>query len=335
MKILGIETSCDETAASVVEDGRHILSNAVVSQMDEHRLYGGVVPEIASRRHVEQISYVTKAALDDAGLDVGSIDAIAVTHAPGLIGALLVGVNFAKGLSYAIGKPLIAVHHLRGHVASLYLSHGTLRPPFVAMAASGGHSHLVEVKGYTEFGILGRSIDDAAGEAFDKVARALGLGYPGGPAIAQIASNADKDAYKLPDPKTLNPLDVSFSGLKTAVINIINQSEMKGVELSKAGLAAAFQWRAAEMLTERLIKAAKEKGMPAALCGGVAVNETLRSMVSAEASKHSIEVFFAANELCSDNAAMIASAGYYELLASNTADMTLNAYASRSIEESL
>lgn len=333
MKILGIETSCDETAAAVVTDGRDIKSNVVVSQIAEHRLYGGVVPEIASRRHIEHVSSVVRAALEDASMSLGDIDAVAVTYAPGLIGALLAGVGFAKGLAYATKKPLIPVHHLRGHIASLYLTDRGLEPPFVALVASGGHSHVVEVKGYTRFKVLGRSVDDAAGEAFDKVARTLGLGYPGGPEISRLAKSGDPARYELPTPHTENPLDVSFSGLKTAVINIVNQAKMKEERIVKEDLAAAFEQRAVEMLATRLVETAAKRNLPATMCGGVAVNSALRERLSALAKERNIKTVFADPALCGDNAAMIAAAGYYEYLDKKVAPLSLNAYAMRDIEK--
>ena len=331
MIILGIETSCDETSAAVVEDGRNKLSNVVISQIEEHRIYGGVVPEIASRRHVEQICQVAESALSEAGVNLSDIDAVAVTYAPGLIGALLSGVGFAKGLAFTIKKPLIPVHHLRGHIASLYLTYSSLEPPFVAYIISGGHSHLVEVSGYTDFRVFGRAVDDAAGEAFDKVSRILGLGYPGGPAIESAAKAGDRERFKLPDPRTENPMDVSFSGLKTAVINHVNKSSDHGDKTFIADMAAAFQYRSVEMISARLINAAKIKRLSPALCGGVAANAALRERVLCLAKNEDLEVYFADKTLCSDNAAMIASAGYYEYKTGNTADLSLNAYASRDI----
>ena len=332
MIILGIETSCDETAAAVVEDGRHIMSNVVASQVNEHSVYGGIVPEIASRRHVENISQVTEAAITDAGITLSQADAVAVTYTPGLIGALLTGVGFAKGLAYSSKKPLVPVHHLRGHIASLYLGYPSLTPPFICFVVSGGHSHLVEVKSHTEFKVLGRAVDDAAGEAFDKTARALGLGYPGGPAIESAAKTGNRENYSLPVPHTENPLDVSFSGLKTSVISIINRAAANGTELSKSDIAAAFQHRVVEMLADRLIFVAKERGLPAALCGGVAANTALRDRAEQLAEDNNVKLYLSGRGLCGDNAAMIASAGYYELIAGNTAELTLNAYASRDIE---
>ncbi|MBQ3009261.1 MAG: tRNA (adenosine(37)-N6)-threonylcarbamoyltransferase complex transferase subunit TsaD, partial [Oscillospiraceae bacterium] len=250
MYILGIESSCDETAASIVKDGRVIVSNIIYSQAEEHGLYGGVVPEIASRRHIDAISEVVQKCFDEAGMTVKDIDAIACTYAPGLIGALLVGLNYAKGLAFASGKPLVPVHHLRGHIAALYITHPQLKPPFLCLVASGGHSHIVAVDDYTKFRVIGRTIDDAAGEAFDKVSRTLGLGYPGGPAVAKAALSGDPAKYRLPTPHTENKYDVSFSGLKTAVINTFNTNNMKGEETDINSLAASFQEKIAQILSD-------------------------------------------------------------------------------------
>ena len=328
MLVLGIESSCDETAAAVVRDGREMLSNAVASQIAEHRKYGGVVPEIASRRHIENIWGVTDAALSDAGVTLDDVDAIAVTSAPGLIGALLAGVSFAKGLSYAKGLPLVPVNHLRGHIAALYIAHHELKPPFTAMVASGGHSNLINVNGYTDFEVLGRAVDDAAGEAFDKVARVLGLNYPGGPEISRLAKDGDPNAYKLPEPHTDSPLDVSFSGLKTAVINIVYTAGMKGRPLDRAGLAASFQARAVQMLSDRLASAAKNT---AALCGGVAQNPMLREVTREKCRQKGVELLLPPAELCGDNGAMIAAQGYYEYMSGNVAPLDLNAFAGAEI----
>ncbi|MEG1557155.1 MAG: tRNA (adenosine(37)-N6)-threonylcarbamoyltransferase complex transferase subunit TsaD [Oscillospiraceae bacterium] len=332
MLILGIESSCDETAASVVEDGRRVLSSCVASQIAEHRLYGGVVPEIASRRHTENIIEVTQKALDDAGVALSDLEAVAATYAPGLIGALLVGLNFAKGMSYAAGKPLVAVHHLRGHIASLYLNNPALTPPFVALVVSGGHSHFVKVLDYTKFKVLGRAVDDAAGEAFDKVARTLGLPYPGGPEISRLAKCGDPKMYRLPTPHTDKELDVSFSGLKTAVINLVHTAQMRGEPINKENLAAAFEQRVTEMLSLRLVKAAREEHLPAAICGGVSINGELRKKCAALCKKDGIELFLPKNEHCGDNGAMIAAAGYFELQAGNISSLSQNAYATRDIE---
>lgn len=331
MLILGIESSCDETSAAVVRDGREVLSCAVSSQIAEHRLYGGVVPEIASRRHIENIGGVTEKALADAGLTLSEIDAVAVTYAPGLIGALLCGVSFAKGLSYAAGKPLIPTHHLRGHIAALYLSNGELKPPFVSLVVSGGHSHLVKVENYTKFTVIGRAVDDAAGEAFDKVARTLGLPYPGGPEISRLAKSGDPKAYPLPTPHTEHEYDVSFSGLKTAVINIVNTAKMKGEEINKENLAAAFESKVVDILTKRLIHCAKQEGLSASICGGVSINGALQLRARELCEEEGIKLYLPKKEYCGDNAAMIASAGYYEYLDGRRAGLDQNAYATMDI----
>lgn len=331
MLILGIESSCDETSTAVVKDGREILSNVVATQIPEHRLYGGVVPEIASRRHTENICYVTREALTSASVSLGDIDAIAVTYAPGLIGALLVGLNFAKGLCYSSGKPMVPVHHLRGHIASLYLSNPELQPPFVSLVVSGGHTHMVLVKGYTEFEVLGRAVDDAAGEAFDKVARTLGLPYPGGPEISKLAKGGDPGRYALPTPHTSGEFDVSFSGLKTAVLNLINNSTMKGETIVREDLAAAFEQRVTDILSDRILHAAKEFGLNAGLCGGVSINGELQRKCREKLSREGIELYLPQRSLCGDNGAMIASAGYYEYLAGNTGSIRQNAFATMDI----
>ena len=334
MKILGIETSCDETAAAVVEDGRRALSSAIASSVEEQALYGGIVPEIASRRHIENISQVTQKALADAGLTLADVEAVAVTAAPGLIGALLVGVNFAKGLACAAGKPLVPVHHLRGHVASLYLSYPKLEPPFFCLVASGGHCHFVLVQDYTRFQVLGRTVDDAAGEAFDKVARTLGLGYPGGPAIAKAALQGDARRYALPTPKAGGPFDVSFSGLKTAALNIVNQCQMKGEELDVPGLAASFQQKVADILADKLFAAAQHTGAKTvALAGGVAANTLLRDLIVSRAQSLGLDVALAKVEYTGDNAAMIAAQGYFEYEAGHRAGPRLNAFATMPMEE--
>lgn len=334
MKILGIETSCDETAAAVVEDGRRVLSDAIATSVEEQALYGGIVPEIASRRHIENISQVAQKALADAGLAIQDVDAVAVTAAPGLIGALLVGVNFAKGLAFAAAKPLVPVHHLRGHVASLYLTHPDLRPPFLCLVASGGHCHFVRVRGYTHFEVLGRTVDDAAGEAFDKVARTLGLGYPGGPAIAKAALAGDPARYPLPTPKVAGPYDVSFSGLKTAALNIVNQCQMKGVPLDVPSLAAAFQQKVADILADKLFSAAAHTGAKTvALAGGVAANTLLRDLIKQQAAQKGLNVALAELKYTGDNAAMIAAQGYFEYRAGHTAGPSLNACATMPMEE--
>ena len=334
MLILGIESSCDETAAAVVEDGRIIRSNQVASQAAEHNLYGGVVPEIASRRHIEAISAVVQAALDEAGVTARELEAVAVTFAPGLIGGLLVGVNYAKGLAFAANRPLVPVHHLRGHIAALYLTHPELEPPFLCLVASGGHSHIIEVEDYTRFRVLGRTVDDAAGEAFDKVARTLGLGYPGGPAVAKAALEGNTAAYRLPTPKLAGRYDVSFSGLKTAVLNLVNQAKMRGEEISVPDMAASFQYRVTEILAEKLILAARETGAKkVCIAGGVAANLVLRGLLERDCGEIGAQLYLPKLSLCGDNAAMIASAGYYEFLAGARAGADLNALATLPIDD--
>lgn len=333
MLILGIESSCDETAASVVKDGRELVSNVVSTSVAEQALYGGVVPEIASRRHVEYISATVKKALDDAGITPADLDGIAVTFAPGLIGAVLVGLNFAKSLAYAAQKPLIPVHHLRGHIAALYLTHPDLKPPFLCLVASGGHSHIVQVKDYTHYEILGRTVDDAAGEAFDKVARTLGLGYPGGPAISKAAQNGDSKAYRLPVPKVEGRYNVSFSGLKTAVLNAVNKAQMKGEEIDVAGMAASFEYRIDEILAEKLLLAAKDTGADKiCIAGGVSANGLLRTLLNNGAQKMGAKLYMPALRFCGDNGAMIAAQGYYELLDGNIGGLDLNGLATLPID---
>ena len=334
MKILGIESSCDETAASIVEDGRKVLSNIIASQVDEHALYGGVVPEIASRRHCENIVGVVKMAFSEANLTFSDIDAVAVTYAPGLIGALLVGVNYAKSFASALNKPLIPVHHIRGHIAANYIAHSQLEPPFLCLVASGGHSHIIEVRSYTDFNVIGRTRDDAAGEAFDKAARVLGFPYPGGVSIDKAAKKGNPKAYKLPTPRVDGSVyDFSFSGLKTAVINLVHNEQQKGNEINKDDLAASFQYTACKMLSDRLMLAADNIGYKKiAIAGGVAANSELRSNIEKECSKRDISLYLPPLSLCGDNAVMIASQGYYEYLNGNIADESLNAIASLPID---
>ncbi len=334
MQILSIESSCDETAAAVIRDGREIVSSVVATQIEEHRLYGGVVPEIASRRHCESIVGVVNEALEKAGLTAKDIDAVAVTFAPGLIGALLVGVNFAKGLAYSLGKPLIPVHHIRGHIAANYLAHKELEPPYMCLVASGGHSHIVRVNSYTEFETVGRTVDDAAGEAFDKAARAMGFPYPGGVFIDKASKLGDLTKYRLPKPKTQNPYDFSFSGLKTAVINLIHNADQKGEEIDVNSLAACFQSTVGEILTDKFIAAAQEFGYKKiALAGGVAANSGLRETLSVAAKKNGMTLYVPPLSLCGDNAAMIGCQGYYEFLAGNIANESLNAVATMSLDK--
>lgn len=328
IKILAIESSCDETAAAVVEDGRKILSNVVATQIEEHRLYGGVVPEIASRRHCESITAVVDEALTKAGLTLAETDAVAVTFAPGLIGALLVGVNFAKGLSLAAEKPLIPVHHIKGHIAANYLAHPELKPPYLCLVASGGHSHVIRVHDYTRFETIGRTLDDAAGEAFDKAARAMGFPYPGGVEIDRAAKGGDPKKYRLPRPKTQNPYDFSFSGLKTNIINLVHNAEQRGEPLDIPSLAASFQDTVADLLSSRFVQAARDGGeKTAVLAGGVAANSALREMLGERCKKYGIRLYVPPIALCGDNAAMIGSQAYYEYLAGNVADGGLNAQA--------
>ena len=334
MILLGIGSSCDETAAALVEDGRTILSSVIASQVEEHKIYGGVVPEIASRRHSEAIVGVVRQALEQGGMSLSQLDGIAVTYAPGLIGALLVGVNFAKGLALSTGLPLIPVHHLRGHIASNYLSHPECRPPFLCLVVSGGHSHIVLVEDYTRLKILGRTRDDAAGEAFDKAARAMGIPYPGGVEMDRIAEEGDPNAYKLPHPHVEGaPLDFSFSGLKTAVLNLLNNARQKGEEISVPDLCASYRKAVVSCLTENFFRAAQETGVSTlAAAGGVSANRLLRRELTRLAEERGLQLFLPDKSLCGDNAAMIASQGYYEFLAGNTAGMDLNACAQRSIE---
>ena len=334
MILLGIESSCDETAAALVEDGRTILSSVIASQVEEHKIYGGVVPEIASRRHSEAIVGVVQEALSQAGKSLADLDGIAVTYAPGLIGALLVGVNFAKGMALSTGLPLIPVHHLRGHIASNYLSSPGLEPPFLCLVVSGGHSHIVQVEDYTKLKILGRTRDDAAGEAFDKAARAMGIPYPGGVEMDRVAEEGNPAAYKLPHPHVEGaPLDFSFSGLKTAVLNLLNNARQKGEEISVPDLCASYRLAVVSCLTENFFQAAEMTGAKTlAAAGGVSANRLLRRELERLAGERGLTLYLPDKSLCGDNAAMIASQGYYEFLAGNTAGMDLNACAQRSIE---
>ncbi len=335
LKILGIESSCDETAASVSENGRTILSNVVSTQIEEHKKYGGVVPEIASRRHCENILGVVDKAIADAGCTMDDIDAIAVTYAPGLIGALLVGVSFAKGLAMSTGKPLIPVHHIAGHIAANYIAHPELEPPYLCLVASGGHSLIVKVEDYTKFRVIGRTHDDAAGEAFDKAARVLGLPYPGGVQIDRLAAAGDPNGCKLPHPKvTGGEFDFSFSGLKTAVINTAHNAEQKGIEINKADLAASFQKTVSEILADTTVRAAKSLGYKTiAAAGGVTANSGVRAKLEAECEKIGAKLYLPPLSLCGDNGAMIACQGYYDYLAGKRADESLNATATLSLDD--
>lgn len=334
MKILAIESSCDETAAAVVEDGRKVLSSIVASQVEEHKLYGGVVPEIASRRHAEAITPVVRESLEQAGVTLSDIDAIAVTYAPGLIGALLVGVNFAKGLALSANLPLVPVHHLRSHIASNYITNPDLKPPFLCLVVSGGHSHIVMVEDYTKMKIIGKTRDDAAGEAFDKAARTMGMPYPGGIALDKVAEEGNPLAFKLPRPTVSgSEYDFSFSGLKTAVINLIHNSQQKGTEINKADICASFRYAVVDCLTTNFIKAAEDTGVKRlVIAGGVSANSLLRRTLEDECKKRGFELYMPEKSLCGDNAAMVGAQGYYEYLSGNIADTELNAYATMSIE---
>lgn len=335
MKILAIESSCDDTAAAVVENGRNVLSSVVASQVPEHILYGGVVPEIASRRHCESISSVVKKALDDAGMTLEQIDAIACTYAPGLIGALLVGVNFAKGLSYSTGKPLIPVHHLRGHIASNYITDKNLKPPFLALVVSGGHTHLINVKTYTDYEIIGRTRDDAAGEAMDKAARTMGLPYPGGLNMDKASAGGDPHAYKFPSPKIQDSeLDFSFSGLKTSVINLIHNMTQKGEEIDILNIGASYIQCVADILTDRTEKAIRLCNPHSlVLAGGVSANSVLRREMQTLAKKHGIKLYMPEIKYCGDNAAMIGAQAFFEYQDGNIASLKLNATAALDIDK--
>ena len=334
MLILAFESSCDETAVAVGEDGRKIISNRVFSQADLHAVYGGVVPEIASRCHVEAISILTEKCLNDAGIDKKDIDAVAVTYAPGLIGALLVGVNFAKSFAWVLGVPIIPVHHIKGHIAANYLAFPELEPPFLCLSISGGNSLLVNVKSYTDMEILGSSRDDAAGECFDKTARVLGLPYPGGKHVQALAEGGDKNKYVFPIGNIAgSPYDMSFSGLKTAVINLVHNAEQKGEEIDRASLAASFTKAVSDSLVPRTMLAAEELGYKKiAVAGGVAANKYIRQDFREQCDRRGIELFIPPMNLCGDNAAMIGAQAYYEYLAGNTADIDLNAYASLDLD---
>lgn len=325
--ILAIESSCDETAASVVKNGREVLSNVISSQIALHTMYGGVVPEIASRKHIEKINQVIEAALTEAKMTLEEITAIAVTYGPGLVGALLVGVAEAKALAYAAKKPLIGVHHIEGHVSANFIENRDLEPPFICLIVSGGHTHLVVVKDYGEFEIIGRTRDDAAGEAFDKVARAVGLGYPGGPKVDKAAKGGDKHAIEFPRAKVgENPYDFSFSGLKSAVLNYINHAKMMNEEINVPDLAASFQNAVVEVLVTRSVLAAKEYGYDKlAIAGGVASNSALREVMKEACDQAGIKLYHPSPIFCTDNAAMIGAAAYYEYLNGARAGWDLNA----------
>ena len=333
MNILAIESSCDETAVAIVQDGRHVLCDCIASQVALHREYGGVVPEIASRKHIEAIYGLADAALEKTGLKRADIDAVAVTYAPGLIGAVLVGVNFAKAAALAMDKPLIPVHHIRGHIAANYIAYPELKPPFLCLVVSGGHTMIIEVKDYTDMRILGTTLDDAAGECFDKVGRVLGMPYPGGAALDKAAQQGNESKYDLPRSKPgENPYNMSFSGLKTAALNLIHHAEQVGEEIDIPSLCASFTAAVSDTLVPRVVRAIEETGCKKiAVAGGVAANSRIRADILAAAEKLGAEVYLPPLSLCGDNAAMIGAQAYYELLAGNVADMSLNAYATKSI----
>ena len=335
MKILAIESSCDETAAAVVEDGREVLSSVVSTQIEKHKVFGGVVPEIASRLHTENISWVVEKALADANCTLDDVDAIGVTYAPGLIGALLVGVNYAKGLALASGKPLVPVHHLRSHIAANYITHKDLKPPFMCLVVSGGNTLLCKVNDYTDFEVVGRTRDDAAGEAMDKAARTLGLPYPGGVNLDKIAKNGDNTKYKFPKPRVDgSPLDFSFSGLKTNVINLVHNATQKGEELNPTDVGASFINAVVNCLADNTIKAMEmhnEKTL--VLAGGVSANSVLRSRMETLAKEKNWDLYLPDLSLCGDNGAMVGAQGYFEYLSGTTANMDLNGKATADITE--
>lgn len=334
MLILSVESSCDETAVALVRDGREVLTDCIASQVPLHRIYGGVVPEIASRKHIEAICGLAEQALKQAGVPRSEIDAVAVTYAPGLIGALLVGVNFAKAAALALDVPLVPVHHIRGHIAANYLAYPDLQPPFLCLVVSGGHTMLVDVQDYTKMQILGGTRDDAAGECFDKVARLLGMPYPGGAALDRAAKDGIETRYVLPHTKIAeNPLDMSFSGLKTAAVNLIHNAQQKGEALCVPDLCASFSAAVSEMLIPRAMAALELTGRKTlAVAGGVAANSHIRADLTCETAKRGVRLCMPPLSLCGDNAAMIGSQGYYEFLCGNIADQTLNAYATKSME---
>lgn len=334
MKILAIESSCDETAAAVVEEGRRVLSSAVASQVQEHQKYGGVVPEVASRRHTEVITQIVRQAVEEAGCRFEELDGIAVTYAPGLIGALLVGVNFAKGLAFTLDKPLIPVHHLRSHIAANYLCYPELQPPFLSLVVSGGHSHIVMVRDYTDFEVLGQTRDDAAGEALDKAARALGLPYPGGLHMDAAAQTGNPSAYQFPLPRVEGaPLDFSFSGLKTNVLNLLHNFTQRGEDFVLKDVAASYQEAVTRLLAEHFELAAQQTGASTlVLAGGVSANSSLRSKMQECCKRRNWRLYMPKLSLCGDNAAMVGAQGYYELLQGHVADTALNAYATMPID---
>ncbi len=333
MNILAVESSCDETAVAIVADGRRVLTDCIASQVELHRIYGGVVPEIASRKHIEAVYGLAEQALKTANLTRADIDGIAVTYAPGLIGAVLVGVNFAKAAALALNKPLIPVHHIRGHIAANYLAYPELEPPFLCLVVSGGHTMIVDVKDYTHMQILGGTLDDAAGECFDKVARVLGMPYPGGAALDKAAQLGEEEKYTLPRAKAgQNPYDMSFSGLKTAALNLIHHAQQVGEALDVNSFCASFSAAVSDTLVPRTMQALEQTGYKKlAVAGGVAANSRIRRDIQTAADRLGACVYMPPLSLCGDNAAMIGAQGYYEYLAENTADMSLNAYATKSI----
>ena len=335
MNILAVESSCDETAVAVVQDGRRVLTDCIASQVALHRLYGGVVPEIASRKHMEAIYALADEALTTAGITRDDIDAVAVTFAPGLIGAVLVGVNFAKAAALAMGKPLVPVHHIRGHIAANYIAYPDLEPPFLCLVVSGGHTLLVDVEGYTKFRILGTTRDDAAGECFDKVARLLGMPYPGGAALDKMAASGDPGKYTLPHTHLSgNPLDMSFSGLKTAAINLIHNAEQKGETIDVPSLCASFSQAVSDILVPRTLRALQETGRKTlAIAGGVAANSKIRGDFLRETERLGVRLCLPPLKLCGDNGAMIGAQGYFEYLAGVRAGQDLNAYATMPLDQ--
>lgn len=333
--VLGIESSCDETAAAVVRNGREVLSNVISSQIAIHTIYGGVVPEIASRKHIEKINQVIMEALQTADVTLEQIDAVSVTYGPGLVGALLVGVGEAKAIAYAADKPLVGVHHIEGHIAANYIEHPDLEPPFLCLVVSGGHTHLVRVQDYNQFDIIGRTHDDAAGEAFDKVARAIGLGYPGGPKIDKLAKEGDPHAIEFPRAKVDGSVyDFSFSGVKSAVLNYLNACEMKGTAVNRADVAASFQQAVIDVLVDKAVSAARQLGENRiAVAGGVASNSALRAAMQQGCDAADLELVYPSPVYCTDNAAMIAVQGYYEYMAGTRSGLDLNAVPNLKIGE--
>lgn len=329
---LAIESSCDETSIAIVKNGREVLSEVTDSQVPIHTKFGGVVPEIASRNHISNINYVYEKALVDANMKIADIDFISVSNRPGLVGALLVGVSFAKALAFATDKPIVGVHHIRGHICANFIAHKELEPPFICLIISGGHSHIVKVDDYTKFTVLAKTRDDAAGEAFDKVAGCLDLGYPGGPKIDKLAKEGNPNAIDFPKAKFENSLDFSFSGIKSAVLNYLNTMKMKNLQVNKADVAASFQKSVVDILSENLIKASDVYGIDKiAIAGGVSANSALRENIEKLAQENGKKFYYPPLSLCTDNGAMIGSSGYFEYLAGNVSDMSMNAYATYDI----